>query len=390
MPSPLMIVGASVRAAAESAHAAGYQVYAIDMFNDRDLTEIAVCRLSVDYPPDLPRLAREFPEMPFLYTGALENYPDILFELSSRHQLMGIDPESLKKLRDPFWLSNVLKSRSLPSIELKPHDSHPQFPDDWLIKPFRSGHGMNIGDASTRNATADEYYQQFKPGLSVGALFLGHGESCQLIGCHQQLSGLQSGHPFPFQYYGAIAPLSLRLKTVEAINAVGTSLTVEAGLCGLFGCDFIITEDVPYLLEVNPRYTASTELWESLHHRSLISDHLSACHNQSSLPEFLPSNNQTCLKIILYAPTATHVPENFETCLADVEGARLADLPFAGSFIEKDAPFCSLLVNAGDTRGLLGKMRESFEAVSLFCDWDPRSLDSVSQRICTQIDRNIP
>ena len=107
MNSPLLIVGASVRAAAESASRAGFQPFAIDLFNDVDLKRIAKCRLSTNYPYDLPALAADFPPMPMLYTGALENYPDIITELSKTHNLLGNTAERIQKLRDPIQLREL-------------------------------------------------------------------------------------------------------------------------------------------------------------------------------------------------------------------------------------------------------------------------------------------
>ena len=78
---PLVIVGASARAAAQSALRAGYEPWCIDLFADRDLRAFASvqrCPWS-DYPQGIHILLREAPKSaPVLLTGAMENH---LFEV---------------------------------------------------------------------------------------------------------------------------------------------------------------------------------------------------------------------------------------------------------------------------------------------------------------------
>jgi len=55
-------------------------------------------------------------------------------------------------------------------------------------------------------------------------------------------------------------------------------LTGHFGLKGLFGIDFVIDEGGrPFLVEINPRYSASMELIEHDLNVSFTSLHVSAC-----------------------------------------------------------------------------------------------------------------
>jgi predicted ATP-grasp superfamily ATP-dependent carboligase len=208
----------------------------------------------------------------------------------------------MEKIRDPFWLRDFLQSASLPTIDLKTHDAPPDNAEKWLIKPFRSGHGLQIRNGLGAPAQHDEYYQELKRGLSVGAMFLADGQHCQLIGCHQQLRALQLDSSQPYQFCGAVAPLPLPDDTVNTISNIGELLTQETSLRGLFGCDFIVSENTPYLLEVNPRYTAATELWETLLNRSLIADHITAC--QQGLLSTIPTYHFSGIRLAVVSPSS--------------------------------------------------------------------------------------
>lgn len=345
MNSPLLIVGASVRAAAESAVQAGFQPFAIDLFNDLDLTRLADCRLSVNYPFDLPELANEFPPMPFVYTGALENYPDVIAQISQRHHLFGNPPETILKIRDPFQLRDILSTASFPTTDLLPDHESPQDVENWLIKPIPSGHGMQIRSATNSTAKPGEYYQRSIVGTSIGALFLSNGESCQLIGTHQHRTATYADPAQPFLFCGAHAPFDLLNQTTTAIRNVGELLVRETGLKGLFGCDLMISDDIPYLLEVNPRYTAAVELWEAVLQRPLLGDHIIACKEKKLpvLTHAIPSS--VVSKTIYYASRKTQVPPDFENCLSKTEAVRLVDLPHTGTRIERGHPVCTLLAN---------------------------------------------
>jgi predicted ATP-grasp superfamily ATP-dependent carboligase len=54
---------------------------------------------------------------------------------------------------------------------------------------------------------------------------------------------------------------------------MGTALTERAKLMGLFGLDLVLDDQRVWLIEINPRYTASVELLEWTQGRSLLALH---------------------------------------------------------------------------------------------------------------------
>src|SRR5215813_1264313 len=94
----LLIFGASARAAAFSALRAGLRPWCADLFADTDLR--ACCpALALDpgsYPQGFVQAARQGPPGPWLYTGGLENRPDLVRRLARQRPLWGNDASVLR------------------------------------------------------------------------------------------------------------------------------------------------------------------------------------------------------------------------------------------------------------------------------------------------------
>src|SRR5436305_1386644 len=90
-PSPVLIVGASARAAAASAVRAGLRPWCLDLFADLDLQQLAPVRPIPPggYPHALADLLPQGPPGPWMYTGALENHPRLIERLARDRPLWG-------------------------------------------------------------------------------------------------------------------------------------------------------------------------------------------------------------------------------------------------------------------------------------------------------------
>ncbi len=148
MNQRLLILGASARAAAFSARRAGCEPLAADLFADADLS--AACRaVRVDrFPDGLADAARSLPPAPWMYTGALENRPDLIERIAAVRRLWGNGGAVVAAVRDPEQLAAALRGAGLwsPEISLAPPRAshaaaaHPP----WLEKPLRSAGGRGI------------------------------------------------------------------------------------------------------------------------------------------------------------------------------------------------------------------------------------------------------
>ena len=104
----ILIVGASARAAAQSAARGGFRVCAADLFADRDLREVANCLRVRRYPADFTRVRQAWATLPLVYTGALENYPELLAAWSNDGIFWGNGADIVRAVRDPFRLHETL------------------------------------------------------------------------------------------------------------------------------------------------------------------------------------------------------------------------------------------------------------------------------------------
>ncbi len=340
------VVGASARAAVHSLARAGFPAWAVDQFNDRDLKRVARCALCPpgDYPGALPELATQFPPGPVLYTGGLENHPDIVSQLVTTRELWGNAPGVLAGVRNPFTLFPTLAACGFASPRLLPPGEPCPADGRWLRKPLRSGGGIGIRFARPGEpASGDHYFQEWIDGVPMSALYCG----TTLLGVTEQLIGEPWLHAQPFAYCGNIGPV-----------AAPTLPPHGFALRGVWGLDFIPNGGVAFPVEVNPRYTAGVEVLEHATGQHLSPrlpvnrDRQGAGRTRHPLPDGRGSPRSagaggrgSCIgKAIYYAPHAITFPHSGPWD-ADLAGAfdpwrlpAFADIPDAGSAIQAGWP----------------------------------------------------
>ncbi len=82
MRPSIAIVGASTRSAAASALRAGFQPITADLFADADLRAIATATRISPYPEGLVDWLRAVEPPAWMYTGALENHPELVDQMA--------------------------------------------------------------------------------------------------------------------------------------------------------------------------------------------------------------------------------------------------------------------------------------------------------------------
>lgn len=366
MTQRLIIVGASTRAAAQSAVRSGFRAWCIDQFGDQDLRACAEhVEVVDDWPDGILKVVPRLPSGTLVITGAIENAPRILARLRERLPFAGCDVDAMRSVRDPLNLQQILRQAGLSALDVSFKDPLRQSPQTvpvrWLRKPLRSAAGFNIryhetggpglepASASTNDRAKPPacYYQEFAEGISVSGLFLGSGADCRLIGLTRQLVGMAEAGAGDFRYCGSIGPLSTRdldPRAFELAARIGQVLVEATGCRGLFGCDFLWNSQAGTLsvCEVNPRFTAAAELFEHAGSARLMRWHLDAC--QGELPQVVDETDSAdspllCGKLICFAK------EPFPAAaLAAVQNQiTLADIPVAGSVIPTGHPICTVL-----------------------------------------------
>lgn len=351
MDDSLLILGASVRAAAQSAARAGWRPICGDLFLDADLPDTAVGQVARSFPRDLVRIAEGSPPAPWMYTGGLENYPRLVDRISRGRELLGTSAEALRRVRDPFEVARVLGRHGLLFPECRTTNDGLPADGTWLRKHRRSSGGLRValwrGQRDCGN-NRGWYFQRRIDGLSMSAVYLAANENAQLLGATEQL--LSGGDSSPFRYVGSIGPIELPAYQREALMAIGEALSREFRIRGLFGVDLVMDGSDFWTIEVNPRWTASIEILERTLGFNAMAFHVAACRNDH-LPDLThEAPRRVCGKRIVYANRSGVVTSHLLKAITDRNRGHdwplVADIPRAGIQLQPAQPVLTVFDEA--------------------------------------------
>ncbi|MEQ8838268.1 MAG: ATP-grasp domain-containing protein, partial [Lacipirellulaceae bacterium] len=154
----------------------------------------------------------------------------------------------------------------------------------------------------------------------------------------------------------------------RAIKQIGQKLTARFQLQGLFGIDFMIDDTQVWVLEVNPRWTASVELIEQTYRFNAIEYHLAAClEGKLPKPPAIESFGRILGKAIVFASQPATASKKFTSdCLAQrgsLDSPELADIPNFGTSLEQGNPVCTVFASGVDRETVVNQLREKTNAV---------------------------
>ena len=348
----IAVVGASARAIAASVVGAGYQAVAADLFGDHDLRGLASVTVLRRYPWSALSWLAQVEADAWCYTGGFENYPRLIERMANLKPLLGNGADCLRRVRNPFWLAELAARHNLAFPPVRAHGSQPLPPDtgEWLRKPWRSAGGFQIEIASdTRASRGKSYLQQRIAGEPRSVALLSTSRHVEIVGVSCLHVGTAFGAPAPFLFAGGTTIPLAEVAERDELRRMAQVLHRSASLRGLWGFDYIAAER-PYLLEVNPRWTATMALHERAANEndSLMFGHIAACSGRSWSPA--STNLLRHGMRILYAADDVHVTLKMLDRLrqlanpADVAAPlqpSLADLPLPGTWIEAGQPVCT-------------------------------------------------
>jgi predicted ATP-grasp superfamily ATP-dependent carboligase len=385
---PLAIVGASARSAAASAVRAGFRPLAADLFADADLRDIATTTRITPYPEGLLDWLRSVEPAAWMYTGAMENHPELVDQMAWVAPLWGNSGDVLAQVRSPWELARELEGAGLlfpetrSSADRLPHDG------SWLVKTYRGAsgsgvrvwsgeHGAGSGEqeagskeqgfeasSSSRHAAC---YQRRVAGMPCSAVYVADGTEAALLGITRQLVGEGWLGARGFQYAGSIGPCPVSGEAHATIARIGSVIAGTFELMGLFGIDMVLDGSEVWTIEVNPRYTASVEIVERVTGIHAIAAHAGACalglsardlgreqtkktrDNEPPAPSRQPTAHG---KAILFAKRDVVISKEFaNSSLAEsmkTPWPRMADVSVAGTPVDAGRPVLTLFAE-GDT-----------------------------------------
>jgi predicted ATP-grasp superfamily ATP-dependent carboligase len=218
----------------------------------------------------------------------------------------------------------------------------------WVVKPLAGGGGVGVRFAEPgAPAPPGCRLERYVEGTPGSVFFVAAGGEAVALGVTEQVTGMPELAAPGFAYAGNILYGDPR-----PLQPLCDALAAWFGMVGLNGVDFVVTPDGPVVLEVNPRWTASMELWEQATGESLVALHVAAvCGGE--LPVRLPPVEGAWGKAILYGERP-----GIWRFHGDWRDFGLCDVPAAGAPVLPGRPVCTVLAS-GDT---VSEVRERLAA----------------------------
>jgi methenyltetrahydromethanopterin cyclohydrolase len=332
---------------AQAAKSAGLKPLVIDLFADldtqgyaedfRQINSLAVQDLAhaVDY------FVERYAVTHVIYGSGFECCLESLRYLNSRLIMLGNHPDVFARQLDKQAFFSALDQLNIPYPDVV--FNAPDCAGGWLIKPMQGQGGVGIkryqaGD----DAKIPVYWQKFQAGTPHSVLFLADGQQAQVAGFNSQWSvRLSETEEFVFSGVSNTTDLSDAHKAV--ITDWLKQMVSVFGLKGLNSLDFIHADDCSYVLEINPRPSASMQLYD----QDLLLRHIQSCVGGQSVG---------CNSIaycaawtgyqIVYARHDLIIPDHFEWpdwCM---------DLPKSGNMCRAGQPICSIIAHQNNLQSV--------------------------------------
>jgi len=354
--TPYLIVAVTGRALAASAARGGYRVAVLDCFADRDTRALASVSRSVASPSgplfDARALLRAADALGrqssggLVYGSGFEGRTGLLARLADGRPLHGNPPEVVAAVRDPAAFFPLLQGLGIghPEVRLAP----PVNTAGWLVKQPGGAGGAHVRYAGGSHSPGGAYFQRLEAGRTLSVLFLADGRRALPLGVNRQWTA-PARPGIPFLYGGAVGGIRLPRRIVRQLRAGLDALVGASGLVGLNGLDFILRGDRWLVLELNPRPTATVELYDPDYPDGLFRWHLRACHGE--LPERAATSRATRAHAVLYAsaPCGATAHLRFPGWCRDV--------PMPGARFEPGDPVCTVHASAADEAGAIALLR---------------------------------
>jgi len=351
----LVVASISSRIMTQAAVDAGFEVIAFDAFADADTRSLAkqVIQLPLaDGQMDGRALINALDRLDlddvigFCYGAGFEMQAELLAELGKRLPLFGNSAESVKQCKAPRYFFNLCDDLQVPHPDWT--DKRPENPHGWLIKRVGGSGGEHVKRAHLAQIDDDVYYQRLQEGASVSCLFLALTSRVELIGYSEQWT--VDSDAGDYRYAGAINATNISNRAKEHLIGYVEALSLELGLLGINSCDALVCGDDVFVIEINPRLSASIDLFHS-QKSALLKAHMASFAKEETN---ISLDNVVCTHEVVYAHDKLKVKRKEWP-------AWVCDVPAYGEVIMNGAPVCTIKVEAESiekAKALLGKRKK--------------------------------
>ncbi len=279
----ILIAASSGRALAAAARRSGYRPLVADLFDDEDTRLLAAANRLAGDPQSgfdgetllaaLDAMAETAPPVGLVYGAGFEDRVELLEDLARRWPLLGNQPETVRRAKNPIELARFCVALGIPHPDVSL--TMPQNSENWLVKSVGGAGGSHIAPAGAwRTSEENVYFQRIAPGEPISILFLADGANVHFLGASRQWPAPAPEEPFRFG--GSLRPARLSPETEARLRDAARSIAGAVGLIGLNSIDFLVDDGDFNLIEINPRPGATLDIFEDREGR-LFQAHLDAC-----------------------------------------------------------------------------------------------------------------
>lgn len=280
----------------------------------------------------------------FVYGSGFEAQPDLLAEIAKRVPLLGNTPATLLDVKSPqvFFSACARLAVAHPQTWTQANASPPL---GCLLKLVGGSGGSHVQAYGNEKVRLDKqrYAQQRLHGLPVSVLFLANGQQAALVGFNELM--LAPTATMPYRYGGAVSQINLTTSEQDQLLKAAQQLTAEFSLLGLNSLDAVLQDGVAYVLEINPRLSASVGLYEAADKElSLLAMHVAACKQAQAyaLPSSVAVKSGSVAQAVIYSEFALCIPANF----AWPDWVQDSPCPQQSVFMLAHQPICTVLAAA--------------------------------------------
>ncbi|OYP28285.1 ATP-grasp domain-containing protein [Rhodopirellula sp. MGV] len=269
----VVLIGPSVRAAAQSLQIAGYSPIGIDQFGDLDTQQacsqwhrLQDFRDPPHSTPDSTRIEPILCQTDGVWiVGGLASGYDWLEPIADR--ILGASPTAFRDSTSPEALAEIAR---VAGVHFPAVVERGTIPVGWLTKRRNSsgGIGVQIGIPG-QPIPVGCFAQQRVTGQVFGASLVANFSHAHLAGvCRLRKKRFPQR---PFVFAGAIGPLPIQPAVADQLERIANAWLSQHPMTGPLNIDFVCDHigSRITLLEINPRYSASMELIERAYRETL-------------------------------------------------------------------------------------------------------------------------
>lgn len=349
----ILIVASSGRMLSQAARNIGLKPLVIDLFADLDTQCYAEDFRRIkslteqDLAPAVDYFVERYAVEHVIYGSGFETYPESLHYLNSRLMLLGNDPDIFAMLQNKPAFFSTLDDLNIPypKVVFSPPAYFDHGADNWLLKPMQGQGGVGIKRYHADDQiNTPHYWQKFQAGQPHSVLFLADGLRVQVVGFNTQWSVCLSGTE-EFVFSGVINSCDLSDEHKAVITDWLKQMVPAFSLRGLNSLDFIHVDGYSYVLEINPRASASMQLYG----QDLLARHIQSCVGVTVGATLVAQPTEIGYQIV-YAERDLIIPERFKWpkwCM---------DLPKSGDMCRAGQPLCSIIARPKNSRSVVKQL----------------------------------